>query len=71
MANNIIWQASSYLEEMDILNKFPNADVKIINDGIDYESFQNSITVSRNELLNNFTGFASNDVSKIFFSMGR
>ena len=71
MINKIIWQASSYLEERDILNKFPNADVEIINDGIDYESFQNSILVSRNELLNKFTGITFDDVSNIFFSMGR
>ena len=71
MVDKIIWQASSYLEKSDILNKFPNADVNIINDGVDYESFQNSITVSRNELINNFTGVTSNDVSNIFFSMGR
>jgi len=71
MVNKIFWQASSYLEERDILNKFPNADIEIINDGIDYDSFQNSITVSRNELLNKFTGITFDDVSKIFFSMGR
>jgi glycosyltransferase involved in cell wall biosynthesis len=71
MINKIVWQASSYLEEKDILNKFPNADVEIINDGIDYDSFQNSILVSRNELLNKFTGITCNDVSNIFFSMGR
>ena len=71
MVNKIIWQASSYLEERDILNKFPNADVNIINDGIDYESFQNPFILSRNELLNKFTGTTFNDVSNIFFSMGR
>ena len=71
MINKIVWQASSNLEERDILNKFPNADVEIINDGIDYDSFQNSILVSRNELLNKFTGITCNDVSNIFFSMGR
>ena len=71
MVNNIVWQASSYLEQRDILNKFPNADVEIINDGIDYDSFQNSISVYRNELLNKFTGITCNDVSNIFFSMGR
>ena len=71
MVNKIVWQASSYLEERDILNKFPNVDVEIINDGIDYDSFQNSILVSRNELLNKFTGINCNDVSNIFFSMGR
>ena len=71
MLDKIIWQASSYLEKSDILNKFPNADVEIINDGIDYDSFQNSITVSRNELLNKFARTTFNDVSRIFFSMGR
>ena len=71
MIQKIFWQASSYLEEMDILNKFPNANVEIINDGIDFDSFQNSITVSRNELLNKFTGTTFTDVSNIFFSMGR
>ena len=69
--NKIIWQACSYLEEGDILNKFPNANVKIINDGVDYESFQNSIIVSRIELLNKFTGITFNNVSTVFFSMGR
>jgi len=71
IVQKIVWQASSYLEEGDILNKFPNADVNIINDGIDFDSFQNSITVSRNELLNKFTGVTSNEVSNVFFSMGR
>ena len=71
LVNKIVWQASSYLEEIDILNKFPGADVKIINDGIDYESFQNSIILSRNELLNKFIGNTFNNVSSIFFSMGR
>jgi len=71
MIDKIIWQASSYLEKSDILNKFPNANVEIINDGIDYDSFQNSITVSRNELINKFTSNTFDDVSSIFFSMGR
>ena len=71
IVNKIIWQACSYLEEMDILNKFPNADVKIVNDGVNYDSFQNSIAISRNELLNKFAGTNFNDVSNIFFSMGR
>ena len=71
IVDKIVWQASSYLEERDILNKFPNADVEIINDGIDYDSFQNSIIVSRNELLNKFIGITFDDVSNIFFSMGR
>ena len=71
MVSKIIWQASSYLEEKDILAKFPHANVEIINDGIDYDSFQNSIIISRNELLNKFTGVTFNDVSNVFFSMGR
>ena len=71
MLNKIVWQASSYLEERDILNTFPTADIKIINDGVDYESFQNSIIVSRYELLNKFTSITVNDVSNLFFSMGR
>jgi glycosyltransferase involved in cell wall biosynthesis len=71
MVNNIVWQASSYLEERDILNKFSNANVEIINDGIDFDSFQNSISVYRNELLNEFTGVTFDYVSNIFLSMGR
>ena len=71
MVNKIVWQASSYLEERDILYKFPNAYVKIINDGIDYESFQNSISVSSIQLLDKFTGITFKDVSNIFLSMGR
>jgi glycosyltransferase involved in cell wall biosynthesis len=71
IVGKIIWQASSYLEEKDILNKFPNADVKIVNDGIDYESFQNSDLVIKTELLFKFTGTNHDNISEIFFSMGR
>ena len=39
---SIIWQASSYLEKENILSKFPNSKVEIINDGVDFNSFQNT-----------------------------
>ena len=69
--SKIIWQASSYLEERDILNRFLNATVEVINDGVDFNAFQNEDDISNIELLNKVTNNNFNKVSKVFFSMGR
>lgn len=71
LSNQIIWQASSYLEEEDIKRKIQGANVVIINDGVDFESFQDALVLSKKELLNNYVGVDFSEVSSLFFSMGR
>ena len=71
LVSKIIWQASSYLEERDILNRFPNAAVEIINDGVDFNAFQNEDVITNCELVNNVTNSNFKEVSHVFFSMGR
>jgi len=67
----VIWQASSYLEKDDILRKFPKSKVEIINDGVDFDSFQNTEKLSSNEIVKKHTKIDFEEVSNIFFSMGR
>ena len=67
----VIWQASSYLEKDDILRKFPKSKVEIINDGVDFDSFQNTKKLSSNEIVKKYTEIDFEEVSNIFFSMGR
>ena len=69
--HKIIWQASSYLEEQDILRKFSNTKVKIINDGVDYSSFQHAKEFTREKIVHQFTKRDFSQVSHLFFSMGR
>ena len=67
----ITWQASSYLEENDIKRIFPNARVEIINDGVDYFSFQETTQIRRERIVQQFTKMDFFPVSHLFFSMGR
>ena len=71
LVSKIIWQASSYLEERDILNRYPNATVEIINDGVDFNAFQNETVITNCELVNKVTNSNFKEVSHVFFSMGR
>lgn len=68
---NVIWQACSYLEVDDIKNIFKNSEVVEINDGIDFDSFQAIESISKLELVNQFTNQNFKKVSEVFFSMGR
>ena len=68
---NIIWQASSYVEVNDIKSRFKNAYVLVVNDGVDFKSFQNIKSLSVCELVNRFTESQFKVVSEVFFSMGR
>ena len=67
----ITWHASSYLEEIDIKRELSSASVEVINDGVDFNSFQQFKRYDRIALLQKYTGSKFEDVSKIFFSMGR
>ena len=69
--NQVIWQASSYLEESDIKREFPNRTVSIIDDGVDFKSFQACQEISKIELIKRYTNSSRSKVSNLFFSMGR
>ena len=68
---SINWHASSYLEENDIKRRLPNARVDIINDGVDFASFQDFKEYTKDVLLEKYTNAQFNHISNIFFSMGR
>jgi len=69
--NQIVWQASSYLEEFDIKRKFPDSTVEIINDGVDFQSFQVYQEISKIEVVNKYSNSTTTKESNLFFSMGR
>ena len=69
--NKIVWQASSYLEESDIKKKFPASTIEVINDGVNFESFQGYQEISKIELVNRYSNSSDTKVSNLFFSMGR
>jgi glycosyltransferase involved in cell wall biosynthesis len=70
-SRRIIWQASSYLEESDIRIEFPNSTVSVINDGVNFQSFQVCQEISKTELVNRYSNSSFTKVSSLFFSMGR
>jgi glycosyltransferase involved in cell wall biosynthesis len=67
---NIIWHATAEEEKNDILNLFPNSEVKIIPNGIEYNKFQNSNTLSKREYSKKFIN-QDIEPNKIIVSMGR
>ena len=68
---NVRWQASSCIEVDDIKNIFRSSEVVEVNDGIHFDSFQDAAVITGAKLLHKFTGKNFDDVSNIFFSMGR
>ena len=62
---------TSYLEKKDILGYFPNVNVQIVSDGIDFDSFQNQNRIENKEILKKYLGKDFSEVSEILFSMGR
>ena len=62
----VIWQASSYLEEQDILREFPRGKVVVINDGVNFKSFQHVSQINCVDLVGQFTGKHYNDISNLF-----
>ena len=65
------WQASSNLEKNDIKRTFPDASIYVINDGVDFRSFQDFEIFDRVKLLEKYTKTKFENVSYVFFSMGR
>ena len=68
---SVIFQASSYIEKDDILINFSKAKVEIINDGVDFLSFQEFNKYEKNALLEKYTNTKCEAISNIFFSIGR
>ena len=68
---SVIFQASSYIEKDDILINFSKAKVEIINDGVDFSSFQQFNKYEKNALLEKYTNTKCEAISNIFFSIGR
>ena len=68
---SVIFQASSYIEKDDILINFSKAKVEIINDGVDFLSFQEFNKYEKNALLEKYTNTNCEAISNIFFSIGR
>lgn len=69
-SKNTIWHATAQQEKDEILSIFPNAKVKIIPNGIEYDKFQNSNILSKNEYIKKFTNQIL-EPNKIVISMGR
>ena len=67
----INWQVSSSLEEEDVKRELRNASVEIINDGVDFRSFQDSLRFEKKQLLEKYVNRSFDNISDIFFSMGR
>lgn len=68
---NTKWQASSYLEKADIKREFPKAKITIVNDGVDFNAFQDAVILPKTDLVNKYTNKSFDKVSTVFFSMGR
>ena len=69
--NKVKWQASSYLERNDIKRFLPNADIKEVNDGVDFSSFQDADMISKTNLVLKYTNQNFQEIDSVFFSMGR
>ena len=68
---HIKWQESSYIERDDILQYFPIGLVCIVTDGIEFSAFQTSRKISKEALLEKYTGKKFEQISDVVFSMGR
>jgi glycosyltransferase involved in cell wall biosynthesis len=67
---NAVFHATSNQEKEEILAVFPKADVIVIPNGIEYERFLNSKTISRKAYLKKYLSLNSS-AEKIVISMGR
>ena len=68
---SIHWHATSYLEKEDIIIKYPDAKVNIVNDSVNFQAFQNCKKYSRKKLFKEYLDLDVKYVSNIFFSLGR
>lgn len=69
-SKGIIWHATAEQEKGEILTIFPNANVKIIPNGIDYESYQVTNFLTKKEFCEKYI-HRSLEPDNIIISMGR
>ena len=65
-----LWHATAEMEKKEILSVFPDANVKVIANGIQIHEFVDYNTLSSNEFVQKFTQ-KTLEVEKIIISMGR
>jgi len=53
---NVVWHATSPQEKEDIANLYPDADIRLIPDGIDYNAFQSHRSLSKEEFVKRYGG---------------
>lgn len=70
LVRDIIWHGTAKQEEDEILSIFINAKVEIIPNGIEYDKFQVSNILSKNQYMKKFTN-QDLEPNKIIISMGR
>lgn len=70
LVKNITWHATAEQEKDEILTHYPDAKVAIIPNGIEYDKFQISNFLSKNEYIKKFTN-QDCEPNKIVVSMGR
>jgi len=70
LVQNVTWHATAEQEKLEIQALFPDANVAIVPNGIDYEVFQTFNVLTPKEYVKKFTD-QTRDVSKIVVSMGR
>jgi glycosyltransferase involved in cell wall biosynthesis len=70
LVSNTMWHATAQQEKDEILSVFSNAEVEIIPNGIEYDKFQISNTLTKNQYMKKFTS-QKMEPNKIIISMGR
>lgn len=68
--NTLTWHATAQQEKDEILAKFPNANVEIIPNGIEFDVYQNSNRLTNKEFCKTYAK-QETEAEKIIVSMGR
>ncbi len=69
-AYKVIWHATAEQEKKEIQAVFPSAKVEVISNGVEYDLFQKSKVILRNEFIKKYIQ-QELDAEKIIISMGR
>ena len=68
--NTTIWHATAEMEKMEILSIFPDANVKVIANGIQLKEFKKFNVLIQNAFIKKYTN-KTLDAEKVIISMGR
>ena len=71
LSRKVFWHSTSYLESKDIIKHFPASNISVVNDGIDFDSFQRSNNYSLEDLMKKYVNKSFPEITDIIFSMGR